>query len=189
MFFVVEPLERIQNCIHGDDSLQRKTESTQTVSWARRMLRDPIARILREHSHLTEVQLESLLIDYLMDGFTGQRLDYQTKAGLRQKPGDAMMTRGVSRGAFNRSLAQGRMNLIKSVFTLVLLGYLGFLETPSLRRYQDMAETIRSYADEHDLAAVGTKPSATHVGALRQVQKRILDLIGELARPLAAKPR
>lgn len=153
------------------------------------MLRDPITRLLQEHSHLTEVQLETLLIDYLMDGFTGQRLDYQTKARLRQNPPDATAERGVSRGAFNRSLAQARRNLIKSVFTLVLLGYLGFLETPSLRRYQDMAETIRSYADEHDQAAVGAKPSATHVGALRQVQERILDLIGELARPLAVKPR
>ena len=170
--------------------MQRKTESTQTVSWARRMLRDPITQLLQEHSHLTEVQLETLLIDYLMDGFTGQRLDYQTKALLRQKPAEAMAARGVSRGAFNRSLAQGRKNLIKSVFTLVLLGYLGFLETPSLRRYQDMAETIRSYADEHDRAAVETtKPSPTHVGVLKQVQQRILDLIDELARPLAAKPR
>lgn len=180
---------RIQNCIRGDGPLQRKIESTQTVSWARRMLRDPIAQLLQEHSHLTEVQLETLLIDYLMDGFTGERLDYQTKALLRQKPVEAMTARGVSRGAFNRSLAQGRMNLIRSVFTLVLLGYLGFLETPSLRRYQDMAETIRSYADEHDRAAVERKPSATHVGALKQVQQRILDLIDELARPLATKPR
>lgn len=170
--------------------MQRKTESTQTVSWARRMLRDPITQLLQENSHLTEVQLETLLIDYLMDGFTGQRLDYQTKALLRQKPPEPMQARGVSRGAFNRSLAQGRRNLIKSVFTLVLLGYLGFLETPSLRRYQDMAETIRSYADEHDRAAVETsKPSPTHVGALKQVQQRILDLIDELAQPLAAKPR
>jgi len=170
--------------------MQRKTESAQTVSWARRMLRDPITQLLREHSNLTGVQLETLLIDYLMDGFTGQSLDYQTKALLRQKPAEAIATRGVSRGAFNRSLAQGRKNLIKSVFTLVLLGYLGFLETPSLRRYQDMAETIRSYADEHDRAAVEpTKPSPTHVGALKQFQQRILDLIDELARPLAAKPR
>jgi hypothetical protein len=152
------------------------------------MLRDPITQLLQEHSHLTDVQLETLLIDYLMDGFTGQRLDYQTKALLRQKPGASVVVRGVSRGAFNRSLAQARKNLIRSVFTLVLLGYLGLLETPSLRRYQDMAETIRGYADEHDRAAAGEKPSATHVGALKQVQQRILDLISELARPLAVKP-
>jgi hypothetical protein len=154
------------------------------------MLRDPITQLLQKHSHLTEVQLETLLIDYLMDGFTGLRLDYDAKALLRRKATETEAARGVSRGAFNRSLAQGRSNLIKSVFTLVLLGYLGLLETPSLRRYQEMGETIRSYAEEHDHAAVQkATPSPIHVGALKQAQQRILDLIDELARPLAAKPR
>ena len=169
--------------------MTQKNGEEQTLSWGRRMLRDPITQILAKNSHLTEVQLETLIIDYLLDGFSRNPLDYEAKAALRHLASKSKGSKGVSRGAFNRSLAQARRNVTKSVFTLVLLGYLGFFDTPSLRRYQDLAEQIRTYAREYDIVAMNqTKPTATHLSTLRQAQARIIHLIEALAEPLALKP-
>lgn len=166
-----------------------KNEVEETRSWARRMLQDPITKLLAENSQLSEVQLETLLLDYLLDGFVGKRIDYQTKASLRGQKGKTRKLGGVSRGAFNRSLAQARQNVTKSVFTLVLLGYLGLFDTPSLMRYQDLAEDIRSYAREYDIVATNNeKPTPTHLSTLKQTQDRILQLIEALSQPLALKP-
>ena len=166
--------------------MTEKNEAEETRIWIRRMLQDPVTQLLQEHSHLTQVQLETLLIDYLTDGFSGRRLDYETKAALRKH---RAKKKGVTRGAFNRSLAQARKNIIKSIFTLVLLGYLGLFETPSLTRYVSLAEAIRSYAKDYDQAiAGGVTPTTTHIRALKLERKRILDLIAQLAHPLALKP-
>jgi hypothetical protein len=168
--------------------LKKENEEAQTLSWGRRMLRDPITQILADNSHLTRVQLETLIIDYLLDGFSQKSPDYETKATLRHLASKGKQPRGVSRGSFNRSLAQARKNVTKSIFTLVLLGYLGFFETPSLMRYQDLAEQIRSYARDYDIVVMNkVKPTATHLNALRQTQERIIRLIEALAQPLALK--
>jgi hypothetical protein len=153
------------------------------------MLQDPITQMLAENSQLSQVQLETLVLDYLLDGFGGKRVDYQTKAALRDQKKSRRKHSGVTRGAFNRSLAQARRNVTKSVFTLVLLGYLGLFETPSLMRYQSLAEDIRSYAREYDIVATNNqKPTATHLNTLKQTQNRILQLIEALAQPTALKP-
>ncbi|MFX1509840.1 MAG: hypothetical protein ACFFBR_05995 [Promethearchaeota archaeon] len=169
--------------------MPQENEIEETRSWARRMLQDPITQMLAENSQLSRVQLETLVLDYLLDGFGGKRIDYQTKASLRDQKRSKRKRGGVTRGAFNRSLAQARRNVTKSVFTLVLLGYLGLFETPSLMRYQSLAEDIRSYAREYDLVATNKeKPTATHLSTLKQTQNRILQLIEALAQPTALKP-
>jgi hypothetical protein len=153
------------------------------------MLRDPVTQLLQEQSHLTHVQLETMLIDFLMDGFGGKRLDYETKATLRRAGGKVKPVAGVSRGAFNRSLAQARKNVIKSIFTLILLGYLGLFESPSLKRYQDLAETIRSYSKDYDQAAANPDElTPTHKRAVKQAQARVLELIKQLIQPLSLRP-
>ena len=169
--------------------MQQENEIEETRSWARRMLQDPITQLLAENSQLSQVQLETLVLDYLLDGFGGKHIDYRTKASLRDQKAARRTKKGVSRGSFNRSLAQARQNVSKSVFTLVLLGYLGLFDTPSLMRYQDLAEDIRSYAREYDIVATNKdKPTTTHLQTLKQAQDRILQLIEALAKPLALKP-
>jgi hypothetical protein len=130
-----------------------------------------------------------MLIDFLMDGFGERQLDYETKATLRRTSVKIKSIKGVSRGAFNRSLAQARKNVIKSIFTLILMGYLGLFESPSLKRYQDLAESIRSYAKDYDLAAgKDGELTATHKRAVKQAQTRILSLIERFINPLSLKP-
>lgn len=111
--------------------------------WLVRSLNDPIAEILYKNSHLTKTQLETLLIDVLAENISGKALNYDEKASLR-------LTRAkISRGAFNRTLKQARENVIKSIYTILLLGYLGIFESTTLDPYIEIANRLREYVEAH----------------------------------------
>ena len=84
--------------------------------WLLGIFRDPIVEMLLKNSQLTKTQLETLLIDILAEKISGKRIVYEDKAKMR------LIKSGVSRGSFNRTLAQARMNTIKSIYTIILLG-------------------------------------------------------------------
>jgi len=102
-------------------------ENVQT--WLTRSLNDPIAKILAKNSHLTKIQLETLLIDILSENIAGKQLKYDEKARLR------LTKAKISRGAFNRTLKQAKENVAKSIYTVLLLGYLGIFESTTLDPY------------------------------------------------------
>jgi len=104
-------------------------------------LNDPIAKILAKNSHLTTVQLETLLIDILAENLTEKQLKYDEKASLR------LMKAKLSRGAFNRSLKQAKENVIKSIYTVLLLGYLGIFESTVLDPYIEIANKLHEYIE------------------------------------------
>ncbi|MFB0502191.1 MAG: hypothetical protein ACETVP_06925, partial [Candidatus Bathyarchaeia archaeon] len=97
--------------------------------WLIRSLNDPIVKILTKNSHLTKIQLETLLIDVLAENTAGKSLRYEEKAKLR------LLRTKISRGAFNRTLKQARRNTIQSIYTILLLGYLGIFEDTRLDPY------------------------------------------------------
>ncbi|MEM2466264.1 MAG: hypothetical protein QXZ47_03080 [Candidatus Bathyarchaeia archaeon] len=97
--------------------------------WLKKSLEDPIVKILTKNSHLTKTQLETLLIDILAENIAGKSLKYDEKAGLR------LTKAKISRGAFNRTLKQAQKNVIKAVYTVLLLGYLGIFESTALDQY------------------------------------------------------
>jgi len=107
--------------------------------WLMRSINDPIARILMKNSHLTKTQLETLLIDVLAESLGGKSLKYEEKAKLR------LLKTGISRGAFNRTLKQARTNVIQSVYTILLLGYLGVFEDTRLDPYLEAANKLQAY--------------------------------------------
>ena len=49
----------------------------------------------------------------------------------------------ISRGAFNRTLKQARTNVSGAVHTILLLGYGGLLESPSLAPLVEASERLR----------------------------------------------
>ena len=112
-------------------------------SWLARTLDEPLVKILAEGSHLTRVQLETLLIDVLAEEMLAQNIPYEYKSKLR------LLEKGVSRGAFNRTLRQAQRNVVCSIYTVLLLGYLGILETPRLNRYLEMSNQLESYARDY----------------------------------------
>lgn len=108
-------------------------------SWLVTTLEDPLVKTLAENSHLTQTQLETFLIDVLAEEIIGQPVVYEYKSRLR------LIGNGVSRGAFNRTLRQAQRNVIRSIYTILLLGYLGILETPRLNRYLEISKHLEEY--------------------------------------------
>ncbi|MEM3824321.1 MAG: hypothetical protein QXH87_05235, partial [Candidatus Bathyarchaeia archaeon] len=111
--------------------------------WLKKSLEDPIVKILAKNSHLTKTQLETLLIDVLAENISGKSLKYEEKAKLR------LTKAKISRGAFNRTLRQAEENVIKSIYTVLLLGYLGIFESTTLDAYIEIANKLQEYIEAH----------------------------------------
>lgn len=128
-------------------------------------LKDPIVNILAKNSHLTKTQLETLLIDVLSENLAGKQLKYDEKAKLR------LTKAQISRGAFNRTLRQSKENVIKSIYTVLLLGYLGVFENTTLDPYLEIANKLRQYTEAYK-SALGNGNNA-------EEQLRIIAIIKE----------
>jgi hypothetical protein len=112
-------------------------------SWLTSSLNDPIVKIITEHNHLTKTQLETLLIDILSENIAGKSLKYDDKARLR-------LTKAIiSRGAFNRTLKQAKENVTKTIYTVILLGYLGVFESTTLDPYLEIANKLHNYLEAY----------------------------------------
>ena len=93
--------------------------------------RDPIASILLKNSNLTKIQYKSLLIDYFTNNMSNNMLTYENKTVYRSKK--------VSRGSFSRTLSQARKNIISSIYTILLLNYIGIYDTLPFDDYKNLA--------------------------------------------------
>jgi hypothetical protein len=112
-------------------------------AWLNGALNDHIVKILSKNSQLTRIQLETLLIDVLAENMAGKQLKYDEKARLR------LTKAKISRGAFNRTLKQSKENVIKSIYTVLLLGYLGIFESTTLDPYLEIANKLHEYVEAH----------------------------------------
>jgi ABC-type microcin C transport system duplicated ATPase subunit YejF len=106
-------------------------------------LNDPVAQILAKNSHLTKTQLETLLIDILSENASGKSLKYDEKARLR------LTKAKISRGSFNRTLKQAKQNVIKAIYTILLLGYLGIFENSTLNPYLEIGNKLHEYIEAY----------------------------------------
>jgi hypothetical protein len=116
-------------------------EGVQT--WLNGALNDPIVKILAKNSQLTKIQLETLLIDVLAENISGKQLRYDEKARLR------LTKAKISRGSFNRTLKQSKENVVKSIYTVLLLGYLGVFESTTLDPYLEIANKLSEYVEAY----------------------------------------
>ena len=112
-------------------------------AWLNGALCDPIVKILAKNSQLTKTQLETLLIDVLAENISGKQLKYDEKANLR------LTKAKISRGAFNRTLKQSKENVIKSIYTVLLLGYLGVFDSTTLDPFLEIANKLHQYVEAH----------------------------------------
>ena len=123
--------------------LNSNNDMERIQSWIISVFDDPLAKILLNSSHLTKIQLETLLIDGLAEHILDRKIGYEEKSKMR------LSMKGVSRGAFNRTLYQARKNIIGSIYTILLLGYLGILETPSLDPFIEASNRLATYMKEY----------------------------------------
>jgi len=135
---------------------------------------DPISDLLLKNSNLTRVQFESLVIDLLTDIISDEKIPFHQKAYFRRKK--------VSRGSFSRSLAQARSNVISSIFTIVLLSYIGVFETRPFDDYYFLAEKLKEY-----LTILESRELNASRGLLNQIETELVEGISRLASPTSIK--
>ena len=133
-----------------------------------------MVKILSKNSNLTKIQLETLLIDVLAENISDRSLKYDEKAKLR--------IFAVSRGAFNRSLRQARQNVTQSIYTILLLGYLGILEEISLEPYLEAANKLKTYINtQRELTK--KSPKEEHIRTVARLHEELKNSLEELANP------
>jgi hypothetical protein len=146
-------------------------------AWLNGALNDPIVKILAKNSHLTKTQLETLLIDILAENISGKQLKYDDKAALR-------LTRSkISRGSFNRTLKQSRENVIKSIYTVLLLGYLGVFETTTLDPYLEIANKLRDYVEAHQETPNKEEEVKDHLKLIEIIRNELETSLKQLSSP------
>lgn len=116
----------------------RKSAAENFREWLERSLNDPLIKALLENSHLTEAQFETFLIDVLSERYHHSLANSGAKVKLRSR-GE------VSRGAFNRTRDQALRNIIRSIYTILLLGCVGVFDTPRLDPFVELGQKLDSY--------------------------------------------
>ncbi len=135
--------------------------------WLNGAFSDPIVKIISKNSHLTKTQLETLLIDVLADSVSGKRLKYDEKARLR------LTKAKITRGSFNRTLKQSKENVIKSVYTIMLLGYLGVFESTALDPYIEIANKLQEYIDAYKEIPSNIDEQEKHLRVIQIIRQEL----------------
>ncbi len=136
--------------------------------------RDPISDLLLKYSSLTRTQFETLIIDLLTDVISDKRLTYSEKTLFR--------TREVSRASFSRTLSQARRNVISSIYTIILLSYIGVFEARPFEEYQILAEKLREY-----LGILENSEPPQSKALLKTIETELMEGIRSLAEPTSVK--
>jgi hypothetical protein len=116
---------------------------------------------------VTLSQLETLLADSLSSergALKAQRRLFRPSA------------KRVSRGAYNRTLIQGQNNVVRSIYTILLLGYVGLFDTPSLQPFVELSDTIQGYVQEMKRSPQSDRES------IEQLNQRLVEGISALAK-------
>ena len=146
-------------------------------SWLNGALADPIVKILAENSQLSKIQLETLLIDVLAENIAGKYLKYDEKARLR------LTKAKISRGSFNRTLKQSKENVVKSIYTVLLLGYLGIFETTTLDPYIEIANKLKDYVEAHNDIPNNEKEQKDHLKVIEIIREELKTSLKQLSTP------
>ena len=146
-------------------------------TWLNGALDDPIVRILSKNSQLTKTQLETLLIDILAENISEKHLKYDEKAKLR------LTKAKISRGSFNRTLKQSKENVIKSVYTVLLLGYLGIFESTTLDPYLEIANKLHEYVEAHTDIPRREEELKDHAKLIEIIRRELENSLKLLATP------
>ena len=148
--------------------------------WLNGALNDPIVKILSKNSQLTRTQLETLLIDILAENIAGKPLTYDEKASLR------LIKAKLSRGSFNRTLAQSKDNVIKSIYTVLLLGYLGVFESTTLDPYLEIANKLKAYMEAHENLPSTLEGVENHAKVIEIIREELETSLKRLSTPSGA---
>ena len=166
------------------DQSNRKAIRSLT-SGTKQVLKEPILKKLQEGSTLSSAQLETLLIDLVVEDNLGSHITYEDKASYRSRTGTK--SRGVSRGAFNRTLNQARRNVTRCLYTMLLLAYLGLFDSTVFRPFEVVATRIGDYRRIRDILAGKTELTKEDLESVAVTEKTIMSFLEELSSALVLK--
>jgi hypothetical protein len=150
-------------------------------TWIKSSLEDPISKILANGSNLTKTQLETLIIDVLAENISSKQLKYEEKAKMRQKESE------ISRGSFNRTLRQAKINVINSIYTILLLGYLGILEDASLTPYLEVSNRLKGYKEAYRTILQAPDLAKEQLNAVTMLREELENTLARLAKPWTSR--
>lgn len=134
------------------------------------ILYDPISNILLNHCNLTRIQFETLVIDTIIENTVSLDDSYENKKKFRLK--------NISRGSFRRTLQQARKNIISSIFTILLLYYIGYFEKVPLDDYLIISEQLKKYIE-----IINSLDSKEKDKIIFNLEKELLEGIRKLSEP------
>jgi hypothetical protein len=140
----------------------------------KKTFQDPFTDILLNNSNLTRIQFETLIIDMLTDIISDIKLSFDEKRLFR--------TKNVSRGSFSRSLSQARKNVISSIFTIVLLSYIGVFDSRPFDEYYILAEKLKEYT-----SIIESTDSIIKKTDLKRFENELIEGITKLITPTSIK--
>ncbi len=155
------------------------------ASGTKQVLKEPILKKLQEGSTLSSAQLETLLIDLVVEDNLGSHITYEDKASYRSRPGTK--SRGVSRGAFNRTLTQARTNVTRCLYTMLLLAYLGLFESTVFRPFEEVAARIGDYRRIRDILAGKAELTQEDLESVGVTERTIMSILEEISSSLVLK--
>ena len=144
-----------------DNELNKMLENT---------FNDPIMNILLKYCNLTNIQYESLLIEHYTNNMTDNIITYENKAVYRSKK--------VSRGSFRRTLSQARKNVISSIYTILLLSYVGIYDTYPFEEYKNLTEKLSEYT-----SASQNFETPEQLSRIARIETELVKGIRSLAQP------
>jgi hypothetical protein len=167
------------------DSKPDKKVIKNLTSGAKQILKEPILKKLQEGSTLSQAQLETLLIDLVVEDNYGSHITYEDKASYRSRTGSK--SRGVSRGAFNRTLTQARRNVTRCLYTMLLLAYLGLFDSTVFRPFEVVATRIGDYRRIREILAGKVELTQEDLETVAVTEKTIMSFLEELSSTLVLK--
>jgi len=167
------------------DLQSNRKSMRELTSGARQVLQEPIFKILQAGSVLSETQLETLLIDLVVEDGYGAHITYEDKASIRSRAGTR--AKGVSRGAFNRTLKQARKNITSCFYTMLLLTYLGLFELTIFRPFEEVAARIGDYRRIREILAGKSELTKEDLESIRVTERTIISILEELSSSLTLK--
>ena len=146
----------------------------ETQKMIQKAFQDPITDLLLKNSNLTKTQFETLMIDLLIDVMSDEKVPFKEKTLFRANK--------VSRGSFSRTLSQARHRVISSIFTMVLLSYVGVYDSKPFEEYENLAEKLRDYLTTIEKSGISRSPSV-----YRRIEEELIIGIKALSRPTKLK--
>lgn len=146
----------------------------ETQKMIQKAFQDPITDLLLKNSNLTRTQFETLMIDLLIDVMSDEKVTFKEKTIFRAHK--------VSRGSFSRTLGQARRRVLSSIFTMVLLSYVGVYGDELFEEYENLAEKLREY-----LTTIEKSGSSASSSIYKRIEEELIIGIDELSHPTKLK--